>query len=318
MAAGSSATFSPIVRRVGRPGSLTIPAVGKIFRDLRTRLKEVGLDREGVPIDVLGLDTCLMSMAEIGSEIFGETTYLVGSEGFDPNTGWPYLPAAPGAGQAGAGRPAGPRHSPEWLPISSTSLYSDYTDAKVSVDIAVCDVSEKAVKAIETAVAEFVEAFRGYEEDRLLLHAVVVAHWRAQSYKLEEYTDLADFCLLLEQECGLLKRDAWHDGSCEPGHCQPLPGHRRRCRGGRHVRTTPGPISSTRAACPFTSRGRAGSTRTTTGSRASPPRTGWDGFLERYVERTQRGVRQRGSSGDVTDRHAVSAIANRSGQQVEP
>ena len=66
--------------------------LGKVFRRLRAKLELACLPQPRSPvIDVLGLDTCLMSMAEICSEVAGEVRYLVGSEGFDPNTGWPYF-----------------------------------------------------------------------------------------------------------------------------------------------------------------------------------------------------------------------------------
>src|SRR5688572_8535103 len=41
-------------------------------------------------IDILGMDSCLMSMAEVAYEVRQHVEYLVGAEGFEPNTGWPY------------------------------------------------------------------------------------------------------------------------------------------------------------------------------------------------------------------------------------
>ena len=34
----------------------------------------------------------------------------------------------------------------------------------------------------------------GGDEDTLVRDLVILAHWRAQSYKFEQYTDLWDFC----------------------------------------------------------------------------------------------------------------------------
>ena len=42
-------------------------------------------------------------------------------------------------------------------------------------------------------------------DDKLTRDAIIVAHWRAQSYKYEQHTDLWDFCHLLGRACNRLK-----------------------------------------------------------------------------------------------------------------
>jgi hypothetical protein len=44
----------------------------------------------GGPLDVLGLDACLMSNLEVAYEAAPNVKYLVGSEESEPNNGWPY------------------------------------------------------------------------------------------------------------------------------------------------------------------------------------------------------------------------------------
>ena len=39
---------------------------------------------------ILGMDSCLMSMAEVYYQLVGNVDYLVGAEGFEPSGGWPY------------------------------------------------------------------------------------------------------------------------------------------------------------------------------------------------------------------------------------
>ena len=41
-------------------------------------------------INVLGMDSCLMSMAEVCYQVRDSVAYLVGSEGFVQDAGWPY------------------------------------------------------------------------------------------------------------------------------------------------------------------------------------------------------------------------------------
>ena len=41
-------------------------------------------------LDILAMDACLMSMAEVGYQIRGGADYTVGSEQTEPGAGWPY------------------------------------------------------------------------------------------------------------------------------------------------------------------------------------------------------------------------------------
>ena len=73
-------------------------------------------------------------------------------------------------------------------------------DADVSVDISTCNVSDECVQAIESAVRQFVDVYLENDSAPLIQNAVVLAHWKAQSYKREHYTDLVDFCTILRQD----------------------------------------------------------------------------------------------------------------------
>jgi len=64
-------------------GSLTIPELKQAFVDIQGDLK-------GQKIDILGFDSCLMSMAEVCYELKGLVDIAVGSEGYSPASGWPY------------------------------------------------------------------------------------------------------------------------------------------------------------------------------------------------------------------------------------
>src|SRR5262249_25580522 len=64
-------------------GSLTIPELKQAFVDIQGDLK-------GQKIDILGFDSCLMSMAEVCYELREQVDIVVGSEGYSPASGWPY------------------------------------------------------------------------------------------------------------------------------------------------------------------------------------------------------------------------------------
>ncbi len=63
---------------------LTIPGLRKALDDAKKQCNLPG------KIDILGLDSCLMGMAEVAYEVRDYVEILIGSEGFEANTGWPY------------------------------------------------------------------------------------------------------------------------------------------------------------------------------------------------------------------------------------
>src|SRR6185369_5779359 len=60
------------------------------FNELKNVFQRVKQDRNGKSIDILGMDNCLMSMAEICYELRGLAEIVVGCESFSPASGWPY------------------------------------------------------------------------------------------------------------------------------------------------------------------------------------------------------------------------------------
>jgi hypothetical protein len=104
-----------------------------------------------------------------------------------------------------------------------TKYYSSFLMAGVSTDISACRLNKS--DDLANAVGELAEELRAalpksatrsgkkrsrsdrvYVEDlklseRAIPDAMVMAHWRAQSYRFERHTDLYDFCDLLSEGC---------------------------------------------------------------------------------------------------------------------
>jgi hypothetical protein len=179
--------------------SLSIPRLGRILA--------------GRSIEILGLDSCQMSTIEVGYEVRASVSYLVASEGPVLNTGWPYRQVLGSiAENPGGSADAVARAVAE----SYLRFYHDYEIAGVSADVAVTDLSK--IGPVGGAVGELAQAMigplaelaaDGLEETielgelesaaskkndaRSLRDAIVLAHWSAQSYKCDRYTDLYDF-----------------------------------------------------------------------------------------------------------------------------
>jgi hypothetical protein len=104
-----------------------------------------------------------------------------------------------------------------------TEYYADFLMAGVSTDISACDLSKvdevaKAIRRLATRLRQVLpkqkqhtaedhhKDTRTFVEDLRLSaradsDAIILAHWRAQSYRFERHVDLYDFCDLLENGC---------------------------------------------------------------------------------------------------------------------
>src|SRR5262249_16035123 len=115
------------------PSALSIP-------ELRSILESI-VEKPEDKIDVLGMDSCLMSMAEVCYELRNTVKFMVGAEGFEQNTGWPYhnilaaLQAEP---------TMGPKEFACAIVKEYIHYYSDYTVAGISVDHAACDLGQSS------------------------------------------------------------------------------------------------------------------------------------------------------------------------------
>jgi hypothetical protein len=182
-----------------RPTSLSIPNLGIALDGVWKELcgtKETDLFKGG-KIHILGMDSCLMSMIEVGYELRDSVEFLVGSEGAVLNTGWPYhrilelLQVKPAMD---------PEEFAKSILKSYISYYDDYEVAGASTDMSVCNLGQfqpKLRPKIEDLAKALIEAL----DEPVLKDAIVLAHWEAQSYKAEQYTDLFDFCERLQLRC---------------------------------------------------------------------------------------------------------------------
>jgi hypothetical protein len=176
------------------PSSLKISELRGALEDVKLHLKNEGKDK----LDILGLDVCAMSMAEVGYELKDVVSYMVGAEGFELNTGWPYHRILEELIENSAA--LDPAQMAMTIVKRYVAYYSDYDVAGVSADLAACDLSHS--DELAAAIRELAGALIYGLDDAYLNDQIILAHWRAQSYKFEEYTDLWDFCDQLEAHCG--------------------------------------------------------------------------------------------------------------------
>lgn len=170
-------------------------------------------DKTGKRIDIVGLDSCLMSTAEIGYELRKYARYLVSSQGNIDDVGWPYRDIL----RLMKGQPGLPPTSVAKLIVDAyNSYYVDYAMiSKSSANLSALDLSKfdslaAAVKRLVNASTQILRKSgnrseqRLKKEEQLLARALMRAHWVGQTYRADQYADLYDFCDKLIEEIALI------------------------------------------------------------------------------------------------------------------
>lgn len=147
----------------------------------------------GARIDILGMDACLMSMAEVCYQIRESVDYTVASEDEQDVDGWPY-------GDFLSKLVENPDMSPKELAITIVddfqAMYSEIEEAAAT--LSACEIRspmhESLAKAIDTLATVMIKKFDSLED------AILLARYRCWENELVSTVDLADFCNLLRNK----------------------------------------------------------------------------------------------------------------------
>ena len=178
------------------PGALSIHDLRYVFEKLT---------EDGHTIGILGFDTCVMSMCEVCFELLRtNVTYMVGSEGFAPNTGWPYKEILEELSNQLEGKPTTreivttPEALARYIVEQYRLFYEPYRNGGISVDQSVLDVKkiDEVKKRMFVMVGDLLEEFENKQLNygTPKQNALLLAHWDTQSYNGEVFVDLYDFC----------------------------------------------------------------------------------------------------------------------------
>lgn len=148
----------------------------------------------GRKLDILGMDSCVMSGAEVCYQVRDSVRLTVAAEGSGPVDGWPY-------DKIFSALVENPTMNPEALAASIAENFVDsYADCEdLSVTQAVCDLDKCDLLA--PGIDRLAETLLGQLTDRETKNAIMLARWQAQAYEHTEYIDLYDFCGLLHDHC---------------------------------------------------------------------------------------------------------------------
>ena len=187
------------------------PADALTMWEMQVALEAIRDAHDQLKIDILGMDSCLMTMAEVSHQLKDLAHFMVGAEGYSPIAGWPFKPVLTKMRdvllQETTGEDYETRKERERREIADTivreyvNYYVDYSIGGLSVDQASLDLSKTGV--LTTAIDNLAEVLCAElaRDDSQFKKDLVIAHWRAQSYNGEQFVDLYDFCQLLRDDC---------------------------------------------------------------------------------------------------------------------
>jgi hypothetical protein len=193
------------------------------FNELKQVFKQIRRDRHGDLIDIIGMDNCLMSMAEICYELRDVAEVVVGCESFSPISGWPYRQILErlynefGDPKLPAGKSvtveAAKAIVDEYVNFYATYWMAGLSVTQSALDVAKVEELQRHINSLAQAMEKELVAESKNESlhpaKRIIENALLLAHWEAQSYNGEQYVDVYDFCDCLEkrvQSEGIAKR----------------------------------------------------------------------------------------------------------------
>ena len=175
----------------------------------------------GGEFELLSFHSCSMSGAEVAYELQDTAHYMLASQGPAFVGSWPYrqilLRVFKGLDTAAAEQrgPTDAEVKAVILDIFGDVVRNsfDFQLAGYSFDVALCDLTKAGglKKPIDDLAHALMDGLGG-ETSKADLDATVplarelmlLAHWDAQGFWQENYTDLYDFCYRLRRRCGLL------------------------------------------------------------------------------------------------------------------
>ncbi|CAN5329285.1 clostripain-related cysteine peptidase [soil metagenome] len=178
----------------------------------KSGLEDANLKRESKPLlgqrlDLLGFDSCVMGMLEVGYQFSSYAKTMIASEGSVPSAGWTY------AKILGCMTGVGGSHVPtekvaERFVYEFVKGQDSFTVGGVSVDIAAWDLDKMndLAGAFDGLAAALQNCFTDKDSQiyRHMERIIINVHWKCQSYMYDQNVDLGDFCELLDRECELL------------------------------------------------------------------------------------------------------------------
>ena len=199
--------------------SLSLKGLGEVLACFR---REV--DRQKAQFELVSFHSCSVSSAEVAYELQGTANYMLASQGTSFVGSWPYrnilIRVFNDLIKDGS-------HINVKKLIIKIFQYcfhnsTDFLMAGYSFDLALCNL--KRVRDIKAPLRELsnalLDGLNDPSDGALVRDLILLAHWKAQSFWQETYTDLYDFCICLSRS---ISNTNWVDSATGPhGECKKI------------------------------------------------------------------------------------------------
>lgn len=162
------------------------------------------LAKRGAEFELIGFHSCSVSSLEVAYELQGTANYMLASQGPAFVGSWPYRQILIRVfNDLEKLRQTGEKIDVKEMlgKIFSYCVHNsaDFMLAGYSFDLCLCNL--KKVPELQESLRELSGALIEGLSNALVRDFILLAHWKAQSFWQESYTDLYDFCLCLSNRC---------------------------------------------------------------------------------------------------------------------
>ncbi|MDX6290591.1 MAG: hypothetical protein QOH42_2390 [Blastocatellia bacterium] len=179
--------------------TISLADLAKILNQFKKDTKDIG------EFELVSFHSCSMSSLELAYELQGTANYMLASQGPNFVGSYPYREMLIRAFNDQTPNNEGELPSPRatMLKFFSYILSNsfDFQLAGYSFDLCLSDLrgARETKESLVELSGLLIDGLRA--EDPLLKELILLAHWDAQSFWQESYTDLFDFCFCLNNRC---------------------------------------------------------------------------------------------------------------------
>jgi hypothetical protein len=178
--------------------SLKLGALGELLRKFKADVKNTG------SFDLVGFHSCSVSSLEVAYELQDTAKYMLASQGTAFVGSWPYKQILMRIfSELDGNHQMGDQAIRQTLEkIFSYCLHNstDFLMAGYPFDLCLCDLSQ--ISSIKEPLGRLsqslIKALDDPKTRAQCANLTILAHWRSQSFYLEMYTDVYDFCFCLK------------------------------------------------------------------------------------------------------------------------
>ena len=177
--------------------AVTLVDLRKILEDFAAAVKNHG------KFQLLALHSCAMSAVEVAYELRDTAQFMIGAEGSSYVGSMPYQNLLMKTFNALEDSDKGKDVAElvDKLYFHAMHNCTDFALAGFSLDLALCSLERDRYEPLTADITRLVARLKRALDSVRGREAILLAHWDAQSYWDENYTDLFDFCRRLKIRC---------------------------------------------------------------------------------------------------------------------